>query len=93
MCNTYHIKHSFSMPYYPQGNVKAKATNNMIIKILNKIVKYDHHNWYECILYALWIYHTSIHMPMDATLFYLIYGIEVNMPLELEIPSLHVSLK
>lgn len=34
MFNTYKIKHSFFIPYFPQGNSQAEATNKMIIIIL-----------------------------------------------------------
>lgn len=93
MCNIYKINHSFSMPYFPHGNDHVKATNKMIIIILKKTIKENHQNWYECIPYALWAYHTIIQMPLSATPFSLIYGTEAIISLELEILSLHVSLK
>ena len=33
----YRIKHRRSMPYYPQGNGQAEATNRVILKILKKM--------------------------------------------------------
>ena len=41
----------------------------------------------------MWVYRTSICTPIGATLFSLTYGVEVVLPLEVEIPSLRVSLK
>lgn len=65
----------------------------MIIMILKKMINDNHHNWYGWISYALWVYHNSIQIPTYTTHFSLFYGVEAIMPLELEIPSLHVSLK
>lgn len=93
LCKSYQIQHSFSMPYYPQGNGQAEATNKTIISILKKIVTKNHRDWHEHLLYALWAYHTSIRMPMGATPFSLVYGVEAIMPLELEISSLRVQLQ
>ena len=42
---------------------------------------------------ALWAYRTSIRTPTGATPFSLTYGAEAVLPLEVEIPSLRVSLK
>lgn len=33
-CSAFGIKHNFSVPYYPQGNEKVKATNNILKKRL-----------------------------------------------------------
>ena len=37
LTEAYHIKHGRSIPYYPQGNCQAKATNRVILKILKKM--------------------------------------------------------
>ena len=42
ICNTYKIKYSFLIPYFPQGNKQAEATNKMIIIILKKTIKDNH---------------------------------------------------
>ena len=41
----------------------------------------------------MWAYRTSIRTPIGATPFSLTYGVEAVLPLEVEIPSLRVSLK
>lgn len=88
-CTWYKIKHSFSTTYYLKANGKMKATNKTIVSILKKIVSISHRDWHIQIPLALWAYHTSIRTPMGATPFFLVYGAEVVIPLELEIPSLH----
>ena len=39
LCDKYNIQLSFSKPYYPQANGKAKASNETIIKELQKFVR------------------------------------------------------
>ena len=41
----------------------------------------------------MWAYRISIHTPTGATPFSLVYGVEAILPIELEIPSLRVSLQ
>jgi len=38
LCKGYHIRLSFSTPYYPQGNGQAEAINKTIYSILVKLV-------------------------------------------------------
>ena len=50
-------------------------------------------DWHLQINPALWAYRMSIFTPTGATPFALTYGVEAVLPLEVEIPSLKVSLK
>ena len=49
-------------------------------------------DWHLQINPALWAYRTTIRTPTGATPFSLVYGFEAILPLEVEIPSLRVSL-
>jgi len=93
LCKAYHIRISFSTPYYPQGNGQVEATNKTIRSILVKTVNNSHKDWHLRIPYALWSYRTSIRTPTGATPFPLVYGSEVVLPLEIEIPSLRIALQ
>jgi len=42
MLEFYHIKHHRSLPYYPQGNGQAEATNKTLIKIISKMSRGVH---------------------------------------------------
>lgn len=57
------------------------------------MVNNNYRNWYECLPYALWAYHTCIKTPKRATHFSLDYGVKSIMQLELEISSLRVQLQ
>lgn len=50
-------------------------------------------DWNTQLIYALWAYRKSMHIATGCTPYYLVYGVDVIIPLELEIPSLRVSLK
>jgi len=60
---------------------------------LLKIVNNSHRDWHTRIPYALWEYCISIKNPTRLTPFSLVYGEKVIPPLEIEIPSLHISVQ
>ena len=93
LCRKFGITHNFSTRYYPQGNGQAEATNKTLLKILKKTVDAVGRNWHLQIALALWAYRTSICTPTGATPFSLVYGSEAILPIEIELPSLRVSLK
>ena len=47
-------------------------------------------DWVEKLPFALWGYKTSIHALTGATPYFLVYGNEVVLPIEVEIQSLRV---
>lgn len=93
LCQKFGITHHFSTRYYPQGNGQAEATNKTLLKILKKTVDAAGHNWHFQIAPTLWAYRTFIRTPTGATPFSLVYGSEAILPIEIELPSLRVSLQ
>ena len=89
MLEKYEIKHYKSSPYRPQANGVVEATNKNIKKILPKMIE-THHDWTNKLPFALWGYHTTIRISTGATPFLLVYGIEVVLPIEVEMKSLRV---
>ncbi|XP_074297560.1 uncharacterized protein LOC141628299 [Silene latifolia] len=53
----------------------------------------NHKEWPENIPFALWGYRTSIRTATGATPYYLVYGMEVVQPVEIEVPSLRILLE
>jgi hypothetical protein len=51
------------------------------------------HDWHVQLNPSLWAYRTNIQTPMGATPYALVYGTEAILLMEVEIPSLRVSLK
>ncbi|PKI74784.1 hypothetical protein CRG98_004802 [Punica granatum] len=47
-------------------------------------------DWHEMLPFVLLVYRTSIHSSTGATPYSLVYGMEVVLPIEVEIPSMRV---
>ena len=65
----------------------------MILKILHHRVSKSGRDWHLQINLTLWAYRTSIRTPTWATPFALVYGADVVLPIEVEIPTLRISMK
>ena len=50
-------------------------------------------DWLEKLFFALWAYRTSFRTSTEATLYSLVYGMEVMFPVEIEMGSLRVALE
>ena len=59
---------------------------------IRKIVE-TYKDWSEKLPFALWAYHTSFRTSIGATPYSLVYGIEVVLPVEIEMGSLRVALE
>lgn len=92
LCKKFCIKQHWSSIYYPQENGQAKASKKTLLKILHRTVHKSGKDWHLQINSALWAYRTTIFTPTGAMPFSLVYVSEVVLPLEVEIPSLWVSL-
>ncbi|XP_016177970.1 uncharacterized protein LOC107620303 [Arachis ipaensis] len=88
----YQIKHHKSSPYYPQGNGQAEATDKSLLKILTKMVTDAHKDWSEYLPLALWAYRTTRQGTTGVTPFSLVYGVEVVLPTEIEVPTTRMLL-
>ena len=70
-------------------NGAVEATNKNIKKILVKMTN-TYKDWHEYLLFALCTYRTSVRTSTGATLYSLVYGMEVVLPVEVKIPSLRI---
>jgi hypothetical protein len=67
-------------------NGVVEAFNNNIKKIMQKMVV-TYKDWHEILSFALQAYCTTVRTFIGATPCFFVYGMEVIMPLELEISS------
>ena len=67
----------------------VEVVNKNIEKILVKMTK-TYKDWHEYLLFVLCAYHTSVHTSTGVTPYSLVYGMEVILPIEAEIPSLKI---
>ena len=73
-------------------NRAVEATNKNIKKIIEKM-KDTYKDWHEKLSFTFHAYRTTIRTSTRATLFSLVYGMEVVVPMEVEIPFLHVLME
>lgn len=92
ICKDFKIAHHNSSPYRPKMNEAVEATNKNIKKIIHKMVVI-YKDWHEMLPFALHGYRTSVRTSTGATPFSLVYGMEVVLPVEVEIPSLCVLME
>lgn len=89
MCETFKIKYKNSIAYMPQTNQAMKAATKNIKKILRKMVE-NHKQWHEKLPFTLLGYRTIVRTSTGATLYLLVYGTEVVIPAEVQIPYLRI---
>ena len=80
----YSIEHHKSSPYRPQANGAIDVANKNVKNILAKMVV-TYKDWIEKLSFALWGYRTSIHASTKATSYFLVYGSEAVLSIEVEI--------
>ncbi|XP_016571078.1 uncharacterized protein K02A2.6-like [Capsicum annuum] len=83
------ITHQNSTAYHPQMNGTVEVANKNIKKILRKMVD-SHRSWHRMLPYALLEYHMIVRTLIEETSYALVYGKEVIIPVEVEIPSLKI---
>ena len=86
---SFKIKNHRSSPYRPQLNGAVESANKNLVKILKKMAE-THKDWHGQLSYVLWAYRTSVRTSTGATPYSLAYGMEVVLPIEVEIPSLRI---
>ncbi|XP_016574272.1 uncharacterized protein K02A2.6-like [Capsicum annuum] len=88
-CEKFKIKHRNSIAYRPQMNGAVEAANKNIKRILCKRVD-NSRQWRERLPFALLGHRTTIRTSTGAKPYFLVYGNEVVILDEMEIPSLRV---
>ena len=91
LCKDFKIAHHNSSSYRPKMKGVVEATNKNIKKIIKRMVV-TYKDWHVMLPIALQGYRTSIRTSTGATPFSRVYGMEVVLLVEVEIPSLHVLM-
>ncbi|KAA0062673.1 uncharacterized protein E6C27_scaffold79G001930 [Cucumis melo var. makuwa] len=79
--------------YRYAANGLAEAFNKTLCNLLKKIVSKSKRDWQERVGEALWAYRTTYRTSTKVTPYSLVYGVEVVLPLEIEIPSLRMVVQ
>jgi hypothetical protein len=64
----------------------------MLGKILKKTVTNNQRDWHDSLFKALWAYRVTVRTLTQATPYSLVYGSEAILPLEMQLPSLLVTI-
>ena len=80
------------MVYYSAANGLAEAFNKTIGKLLKKFISKSQRDWDNKLGEYLWAYRMTVRTLTKAMPFFLVYGCETVLPLEILIPSLRVAL-
>lgn len=89
LCKNFKIEHHNSSSHRPKMNGGIEATNKNIKKIVGKMVG-TCKDWHGMLSFALHGYHTSVPTSTRETPFSLVYGMNVVLPIKVEIPSLSI---
>ena len=89
ICEDFKIQHHNSTPYRPKMNGAVEAANKNIKNIIQKMTA-SYKDWHEMLPFALHGYRTFVRTSTRATPFSLVYGMEVVLLFEVEIPSLRI---
>jgi hypothetical protein len=85
------IKLIRSSPYYAQANGQAEASNQSLIKLINRKIDEYPRRWHEVLSEAFWAYRISFHGATKTSPYHLVYGQEAILPWEITAGSRHVE--
>ncbi|XP_074556562.1 uncharacterized protein LOC141812469 [Curcuma longa] len=86
-CQGLGIQQAFTSVAYPQANGQAEVTNREILRGLKTKLDHEGGSWVEELPCVLWAYRTTPRESTGMTPFHLVYGGEVVVPMEVEVPS------
>ena len=92
LTQTYGIKHCKSSPCHPQANGQVESTNKVLEAILTKTIQMHHKDWADRLPEALWAYRNTWRNTTSHTLYELVYGKQVLLPIEFQVKSFRMAM-
>ena len=92
LCQELKIKNLYSTPRYPQSNGQSKASIKTILTALKKRLDSAKGKWVDELPGVLWAYRMTARRPTNISPFALNYGMEVIVPIEIDMPTLRTNL-
>ena len=83
LCKILKIKKTRTSPYHPQGDGTAERFNRTLLNMLAIAAKSNHLHWESYIRPLCMAYNTSVHSSTGFTPFYLMFGREARLPIDL----------
>lgn len=82
MCTMLHINKTHTTPYHPQGDGLVERANRTIQNMLTTATNSQGDDWENCLPKVCLAYNTSKHASTGYTPFYLMFGRQPHMPLD-----------
>ncbi|XP_070020751.1 uncharacterized protein [Nicotiana sylvestris] len=79
--------------YNAAANGLVEAFNKTLCNLLKKVISKSKRDWHDRMEEALWSYRATHRTPTQATSYVLVYGVEVVLSLERQIPSLRLAIQ
>ncbi|KAL3684965.1 hypothetical protein R1sor_002987 [Riccia sorocarpa] len=89
----YDIKHRKTTPYNPKANGMTERSNRILCKVLKKVTQTYIHEWDKKIPSVLLAFSTAQKTTTKCTPYFLCYGLEPVLPIEMDIPTLRVHIQ
>jgi len=83
LCEKFKFSQHKSSMYNAPTNDLVETFNKTLCNLLRKVVSKSKLDWHEKLEEVLWVYRTSYRTPTQSTLYALVYGVEVVLPLEI----------
>ena len=83
MCNMLNISKTHKTPYHPQSDGLVERANRTIQNMLTAATNTQAENWESCLPKVCLAYNTSKHMSTGYIPFYLMFGRQPKMPLDI----------
>jgi hypothetical protein len=87
LCKDYQTKHRLTSPYRPQTNGMVERFNRTLGECIAKLVSNENKEWDHFVDATLFAYRTKKHKTTGHSPFYLMYGRQATLPLDLKIPG------
>ena len=81
------IEKTRTTAYRPQSNAVVERMNRTLQAMLSKCINDEQNNWSQQLPYVMMAYRTSVHESTGYTPHFLVYGNEVNLPVDLMYPN------
>jgi transposase InsO family protein len=81
-CKLLKIKKLQTSSYHPQANGICERMHKLLIDMLSHFVRKDARNWDDYVPYAVMAYRAMPHCSTKYSLYYLVYGRDMRLPIE-----------
>ena len=83
VCKLLELQKSHATAYHPQSDGSVERWNRTLLQSLSTMVEDHPEDWDECVRKVCMEYNTSLHPTTGFTPFYLMFGHQAKLPVEL----------